>query len=832
MKLKLLLVCMLSATISIAQEYKEMISSGSYSLKEIQESAENYFTIKGKGKGSGYKQFKRWEYNAIRLQDEQGHLKNELSNIEELNQLNKINNKNGLKSASITGSWEALGPVSYHATSGYNPGVGRITSISVDNRNPNHIIVGSETGGVWRSGNKGKTWTPLCDNFSNMRVYALAIDPTNSNVFYWGSSNGIIYKSNDAGASWTKVATFSHFGNVNKLLIDPTNPSKVFATCSYNGIFKSTDGGRNWQKVTNDYTGLDIEFKPGDYNTIYATGSQFHKSNDGGKTWSTITGTFGSGVKMIGVSPDEASTIYVLEEKDGMFGGLYVSTDNGSNFTKKNHADKNYFGYSIDADDSRGQAPRDMAIAVSPHNINEVHIAGILTFRSIDGGSSFTATSDWIPYNASYSNIGYCHADVDDMAYFGNELYVVTDGGVFVCENTANVNADYYKDLSTGMGIHQFYRIGLSNTDPVIISGGAQDNGTSAYVNGSWKSWLGADGMESFVDKNNHSIFYGTMQEGILCKSEDGANSFYYVTPLDNNENELEGNWVTPFEQDPIEENRIYAGYNQVYKSDDGGNKWIAISQIFSGNLNHLKIAASNNKVMYVALGYELYKTTTGEGMWSKISGFTGYINSIAIHPTDPNRVAIATTSSNKIYITTDGGDSWQVKNTGLPNFSALCLVWDKVDNGLYLGMDYGVYYINDNLSAWQLYNNLLPNVMINELEINFADNKLYAATYGRGLWRTDLYKNTATSAKDLETTVNYNIFPNPASSILNIQWKEPGKKAELRIFNVHGKLVYYIKEADLNNFAIRTDDFTNGIYFIRINSSKGIYTQKIVIKK
>lgn len=832
MKIKLLLICLLSFTIGIAQEYKEMISSGSYSLKEIQESAENYFIIKGKGKGSGFKQYKRWEYNAIRLQDEHGQLKNDFAYTEELNQLNRLNNKNGLKSASITGNWEALGPISYHATSGYNPGVGRITSISVDKGNPNHIIVGSETGGVWRTRDKGKTWIPLCDNFSNMKVYALTIDPTNSNVFYWGSSNSIIYKSNDAGASWTKMATLGNYGSVNKILIDPTNPSKIFATGSYCGIFKSTDGGRNWQKVTNDYNGIDIEFKPGDYNTIYATGSEFHKSIDGGHTWSTITGTFGSGAKMIGVSPAEASTVYVLEEKLGVFGGFYVSTDNGSNFTKRNHTDKNYFGYSIDADDSRGQAPRDMAIAVSPNNINEVHIAGILTFRSMDGGSSFTATSDWIPFNASYSNIGYCHADVDDMEFFGNELYVVTDGGVFICENTTNVNANYYKDLSTGMGIHQFYKIGLSNTNPVVISGGAQDNGTSAYVNGNWKNWLGADGMESFVDKNNTSVFYGTMQSGMLCKSVDGANSFYYVTPLDNNANELEGNWVTPFEQDPIEENRIFAGYNQVYKSDDGGNKWVTISQDFSSNLDHLKIAPSNNKVMYAAHGDELYKTTTGEGTWTKISGFSGYINSIAIHPADPNRVAIATTSSNRIYVTADGGDSWQVKNADLPNFSALCLVWDKTDNGLYLGMNYGVYYINDDLSAWQLYNNLLPNVMINELEINYVDNKLYAATYGRGLWRTDLYKNLALPTGDIKATNAINIFPNPATSIINIQWKHPGIIAELRIFNANGKLVYYIKEADLNNFTISTDNFNNGIYFIRVNSSKGIYTQKIAIKK
>ncbi|TAJ13849.1 T9SS C-terminal target domain-containing protein [Marinilabiliaceae bacterium JC017] len=830
MKIILLLFTTLVCSLGLAQEYKEMINSGSYTLKEIQESAENYFTTRGKGKGTGYKQYKRWEYNALRMQDDQGRLNDEHSYIKELNRLNNDINKSGLKSTQVTGNWKPIGPINYTASSGYSPGVGRITSIAVDKANHNNMIVGSETGGVWKTTDKGKTWVPLCDNFSNMKVYSLALDPTNSDTYYWGSDKGIIYKSTNAGASWIQLASAGGRGAVNRILIDPTNPSKMFATCEYSGIYKSVNGGNKWIKVTEDNRGIDVEFKPGDYNTIYATGSGFHKSTDGGNTWTTINGTFNSDFKLIGVTPADASVVYVVEANGGLFGGFYVSNNSGTSFTKKYHPRKNYFGYSTQADDKHGQAPRDMAIAVSPTNKNEVHIAGILTFRSINGGDTFKATSDWIPYNARYANIGYCHADVDDMVFYGNDLYVVSDGGVFICDHSTSVDPYYYRDLTFGMGIHQFYRIGISQTNPVVISGGAQDNGTSAFINGSWKNWIGADGMESFVDKNNPNIMYGTIQFGMLIKTENGANTNYAITPRDENYSELSGNWVTPFEQDPIKKDRIYAGYNQVYKSDDGGESWEAISQKFPENLDHVKIAPSNNKIMYAAHGYDLYKTSTGSGTWDKITGFSGYINYIAINPNDPNIVAIATTSYDKVYITTDGGNTWQTKNSGLPEFSALSLAWDKNDNGLYLGMNYGVYYINDNLSSWQLYNNLLPNVMINELEINYADNQLYAATYGRGVWRTPLYKDPALSTNEVNATADIVVFPNPATSVITIQGKQLGENTEVRLFDINGRLVYYKTETDLNNHTITTDTFDRGVYFLRINSSKGVYTEKIVI--
>ena len=182
-------------------------------------------------------------------------------------------------------NWEQLGPSSWNQTTGWNPGIGRITSIAIDPSDENHIIVGSPGGGVWKTTDGTTTWSALTDNLSNIRVYALTIDPTNSNVYYWGSSSGVIFKSSDAGATWNELADTGN-GDVNKILINPSNPNQLFCSTEYSGVFQSTDGGTNWEKIHSDSSrGYDIEFKPGDLNTIYASGNLVFKSTDGGLTF-------------------------------------------------------------------------------------------------------------------------------------------------------------------------------------------------------------------------------------------------------------------------------------------------------------------------------------------------------------------------------------------------------------------------------------------------------------------------------------------------------------------------------------------------------------------
>jgi len=800
-----------------------MIENGSHTVKEIQKEAEIYFANHDKGKGSGYNQYKRWEYNALRLADENGKLKSNTFYFDELEHYNKYRNQR--KNMQLNDFWEELGPTYWNQLAGWNPGVGRLTSISVDKSNKDHIIVGSNVGGIWKTTNEGGSWTPLTDNYNNLYVYSLAIAPSSSSTYYWGSTNGRIYKSTDSGATWTIVARAGN-STINKILIHPTDSNVLFASSRRNGLYKSTDGASSWSRVINDNNIQDVEFNPNDINTIYASGRNVYISTDFGDNFTNING-FSTGAKMIGVTESDPNRVYILEESSGSFGAIYRSDNGGLSFDKLSHSNKNYFGYSTAADDNRGQAPRDMDIAVSPDNANEIHIAGILTWRSMDGGNSFSSTSDWIPRRASNKNIGYCHADVDLLEFVGNTLYACTDGGIFLAEDTSQINKNYYRDITAGMGIRAFYKLGISQTSPVVITAGAQDNGTSFYTpSKGWNDWLGADGMESFVDKTDPNILYGTSQNGVLYKSTNQGVSQRGISPPNKDGN---GNWITPFEQDPIEENTIYAGYNQVYKSTDGGDTWSTISQTFDKNLDHIKIAPSDNSIILAAYDNILFKSDASN-VWLPFPSFSGDINSIAIHPSDPDKIAIATASSNKVFITTDGGSSWVPYTKNLPNFSALALVWQEANDGLYLGMNYGVYYIDNTMNEWENFNNNLPNVIINELEINTAENKIYAATYGRGCWSSPL-KSNVLSVSDNSPLNSIRIFPVPASDMINIQWDQ-GYETSLRLYNIQGQLVFFSKKASLNTtFRINTSTLVSGTYFLRMNNKKGSVTKKIIIK-
>ena len=808
-----------------SQEYLQMIDAGIYPVQEIIDSAEAYFEGKDKGRGSGYKQFKRWEYNALRMVKEDGFLPTITENLTEFERYNAYLNETAGSRQSLTDNWEELGPTNWNATTSWNPGIGRITGIAIDENDSDHIIVGANTGGVWKTTDGGLNWTPLNDFFSNLYVYAVAIDPSNPDTYFSGSSSGIIFKSTDAGATWNLLADMSN-SLINKIVIHPTNSSIMFA-CSQNaGIYRSTDGGVTWTNTGIDNQAYDIEFKPGNPDIVYASGAGVHKSTDGGMTFTTIGG-FQNGPKMIGVSAADPDRVYVLEADSGIFGGFYRSTDGGDTFTELDQGGLNYFGYSTAGLDNSGQAPRDMDIAVNPANADEVHIAGVLTWRSMDGGVSFTCTADWIPDAAATANIGYCHADVDIMLFNGSTLYVGTDGGIFKAEDTANLTSDYYTDLSSGLGIRQWYKIGVAQTLDVIVTGGSQDNGSSFYTAAEgWKDWIGADGMEGFVDKDNPDIMYGTIQFGRLYRTEDAAASIINL----NEPGTGSGEWVTPFEQDPIEPNTIYLGYNYVYKSTNKGITWTAISQNFNASLDNLKIAPSNNLVMYASNSGQLYRTDDGGATnWVLKSLPGGSINSIAIHPADPDKIAVAVANNNSIFISNDGGATWENYKKNLPNFSALALVWqDNGANGLYIGMNYGIYYIDDTLNEWQPYNTNLPNVIINELEINYADEKIYAATYGRGLWASPIAE-VILGGNDLFNSDTVSIYPNPGDDHI---WIAAGTafEAEVRIFDVGGKLVQFEKQVS-NNEAIDISNLTRGVYFIRIQTEMGQATKKFVKK-
>lgn len=823
----LLLLTIVGGFVSLqSQEYLRMIDNGTYAVQDVIDNAETYFENRDKGRGTGYKQFKRWEYNAKRLMNEDGYLATDTENIEELESYNAYLNDNSQhKSSNNTDNWLELGPHYWNATTSWNPGVGRITSIAIDKTDADHILIGGETGGLWNTTDGGSTWTPLTDYFSNLFVYSVAIDPSEPTIYYFGSKNGFIYKSMDSGATWNLLGDMGN-SIVNKLLIHPTDSNIMFATAQYGGIRKSIDAGHTWQVAVSDSQGYDIEFMPGDPSIVYASGRGFHKSINGGSTFTTVGG-FTAGAKMIGIATSDTDRVYVVEADSGIFGALYSSIDAGDSFTKLNHGTTNYFGYSTSGNDNNGQAPRDMDVTVNPSDADEVHIAGINTWRSMDAGVSFSPTSDWTPYNASQQNIGYCHADVDIMLFDGNVLFVGTDGGIFKATDTSIINTTYYTDITSGIGIRQFYKFGISQTADVVVSGGSQDNGTSFYTAADgWRDWMGADGMESFVDKTDTNVMYGMIQFGGMYRTDDGANSILNLSTPES------GNWVTPFEQDPSVVNTIYAGYSKVYKSINKGSSWTAISQSFGTDLDHLKVAPSDNQRMYAAYSTNLYQTSDGGAtIWKQITSPGGAINSIAIHPTDANKIAVASTSVNKVFVSIDGGTSWESYLKNLPNFSALALTWDdNGEDGLYLGMNYGIYYIDNTMTEWEPYSNNLPNVIINELEINKVDQMIYAASYGRGLWASPNVYNSIGIAELLDEA-DISLFPNPATSMLSIA-TDKVTEATFGIFDSLGKLLVFQSNISFDKMhQIDLTSFKSGLYFIRINSEKGYITQKFIVE-
>ena len=205
------IVAVMSFHFAEGQSYLKLLRDGETSLEKIELAADRYFKKVGTDNNE-YKFYQRWLYGAKMEADEQNILTPNSVYLEELHRYNKSRNISARSGVvQQTAAWSDLGPNYKNGTTGWNPGVGRITSLAFENTT--HFIAGSPTGGIWKTTDSGQNWSCLTDNLSNIDVYSLAIGPNNNNTYFWGSTQGRIFKSTDGGVSWTLLNGGSLMGN-------------------------------------------------------------------------------------------------------------------------------------------------------------------------------------------------------------------------------------------------------------------------------------------------------------------------------------------------------------------------------------------------------------------------------------------------------------------------------------------------------------------------------------------------------------------------------------------------------------------------------------------
>jgi hypothetical protein len=771
MKYIFMLLIIMSSNKIIAQQFvfdlMEKTELQQIKFSQAESIAKHYFDSVGTDRPTGYKHFQRWMYEKRFHQDENGYLIN--PDAEWQIWKNTTPNNFGIiqngRTEAIT--WNELGPWGWTYSSSWNPGTGRLTDIAIDPSDTTIIYVTSPGGGIWKSTNSGNSWFPLQDfNSTWMNMYAVTIDPNNTNIVYAGNASGNVMKSINAGNSWSTLSIGSS-GAVRKILIHPTNSNVIFV-CSSSGIHRSIDGGLTWILVHNTQK-EDIEFKTDDVNIMIATGnSSIIRSIDNGVNWTTLgvaEGITNTGRSLVGVTPANPNYMYIIQANGSEFGRMYKSVDGGLSFSTtvvgSASTSTNYFGYSPLGTDVGGQGSYDMALTVSPFNANEVYLAGVIVWKSINGGTSFVAQTEWDYPNGT----GYNHADVHGLRWVNNTLYSNSDGGIFKSID----KADNWTNISTGLGIRQFYRIACSPTDANVITGGAQDNGSVTRKSaGNWVDWLGADGMEGLISPTNINNLWGTSQNGNIYRSINGGNSYSNLFKPSN------GNWVTPLAIHPTNQNTLYGGWTGFYKSVNAGVNWTLLSgSTILGTLDNIAIAPSDTNYIYASRGTFLYTSIDAGVTWTS-TVLVNSITDICVHRTIPNKIYVTcNSSSNQILVSTDAGANFTSISTGLPSVAARTVVVENnAVQGLYVGMNTGVYYKNDTMANWLNYTGNLPTVAVNELEIQYTVSKLRVATYGRGIWDTPLFGVAVLPIKLLSFTASQK------NNGVQLNWNVTGEKA------------------------------------------------------
>ena len=671
---------------------------------------------------------------------------------------------------------------------------GRTVAIAGVPQHPGTFYMAPNDGGVWKSIDFARTWTPIFDGQGTGSIGALAVAPSDPNVVYVGSGEGLrrpdlstgdgMYVSRDAGGTWTHLG-LRDGQQIQQIAVDPSDPNRLFVAVvghpygpnDERGLYRSNDGGRSFARVLGgadgDVGAVAVTLDPAHPKTVYAAlwasrngpwnltqvyerydvGGLF-KSVDGGTTWTKSTAGLPAAAGRIGisVSPADPARVYaIVEEKDGC--GVYRSDDAAASWTEEN-AEERVCGRTEDF----------AGITADPHDRDEVYSANTTTYRSHDGGKTWTGIKG-APGGDDYHTVW---IDPNDSA----TIALGVDQGATVSTDGGATWSSWYNQPTA-----QFYHVIADDRFPYRVFGGQQESGSAEILS------RGNDGAITFRDF--HPV--GTEEYGYVAPDPlhpwliyGGKTTVYDertgqtqdVSPTYDRKT-YRFDRTNPLVWDRVRGTTLFLGLNVVFATRDGGRNWSTISPDLTrerpGEPATLERFAANDPangkhrgVVYsLAPSYVdertiwagtddglVWVTRDGGARWTGVTppalGPWSRVTQIDAGHGDA-RTAYVSVSRQRlddlhpyIYRTHDGGKTWRAIENGIPSDEPVDTVReDTVRRGLlFAGTEKTVYVSFDDGEHWQSLQNDLPATSIRDLVVHGDD--LVVGTHGRSFWILD----------------------------------------------------------------------------------------------
>jgi photosystem II stability/assembly factor-like uncharacterized protein len=681
---------------------------------------------------------------------------------------------------------------------------GRIADIAIHPENRSHWYVGVGSGGVWKTVNAGTTWTPVFDSEGSYSIGSVAIDPGQSDIIWVGTGENVsgrhvgygdgIYKSLDAGASWSRMG-LENSEHIGMIRVDPRDSAVVFVASQgplwsaggERGLYKTVDGGESWEKVLGGgpYTGVnEVHLDPRNPDVVYAVTWQrfrnvpslmdggpetgIHKSTDGGYTWRELTEGLpeeNMGKTGMAISPIDPDVLYATIELKQRTGGVWRSEDGGETWEQQSE----YV--------AGGTGPHYyQEIWASPHEFDRLYHADVYLHYSTDGGKNFIKTE----YQDKHVDHHAVAFDLNDPNY----LLVGNDGGIYESLDKGE-NWRFVANLP----VTQFYKVTVDYDEPFYnVYGGTQDNSTQGgpsrtqnlhgIANADWFIALGGDGHQPAADPTNPDIVYA--QHRFDRRTEEVV----YIQPQpEKGEPAERWNWDSPILISPHDPARLYFASQRVWRSDDRGDSWQAVSGDLSRGINRITqpmmgriwsfdepwdlYAMSNygnvtslsesplvEGLIYAGTDDGLIQVSENGGRsWRSTDSLPGvpdmfFVNDIKADLFDPDTAYIVVDDhksgdfSPYVLKSTNRGRSWRSIAGDLPpRHVAWRLVQDHVNADLlFLGTEFGVFFSVEGGNTWVKLSGGSPNIPYRDLVIQQRENDLVGATFGRGFFVLDDY--------------------------------------------------------------------------------------------